>query len=204
VDKITVISSVAAPLIRANVDTDTIIRIERLTREPRDRLGSFALESLRLRADGSEDPACVLNQPPFREAQILLTGDNFGCGSSREGAVWALRGWGFRCVIAPSFGEIFYNNCFQNAMLPVRLEMNAIDQLAQNSEVEKVTVDLRAQTVSRGPLKFSFDIEPMRRDALLEGLDDISRTLRSTAQIEAWQSSNRQTSPWIWDPLDRP
>jgi 3-isopropylmalate/(R)-2-methylmalate dehydratase small subunit len=201
-DKVSVITGVAAPLLRANVDTDTIIRIERLTHEPREQLGRFALETLRLRHDGSEDPACMLNQPPFRDAPILLAGQNFGCGSSREGAVWALMAMGTRCVIAPSFGEIFYNNCFQNGMLPVRLSADAIATLAEAAASREVTVDLSAQAVSAGEARFHFDIEPMRRDALLEGLDDISRTLARLPRIEAWQRSDQLSRPWIWSVLD--
>src|SRR5919205_1213678 len=111
----------AAPLLRANVDTDLIIRIERLVGTRREELGPFAFEALRRRADGSEDPDFVLNRPEYRGAPILLAGPNFGCGSSREGAVWALMGAGIRCVIAPSFGDIFFSNCFQNGLLPVVL-----------------------------------------------------------------------------------
>jgi len=143
----------------------------------------------------------VLNQPPFRDAPILLAGENFGCGSSREGAVWALMAMGVRCVIAPSFGEIFYNNCFQNGMLPVRLCADAIATLAKAASGE-VTVDLPAQTVSGGRSTVCFDIEPMRRDALLEGLDDIRRTLARLPRVEAWQRSDRLSRPWIWSVLD--
>ncbi|OZI71883.1 3-isopropylmalate dehydratase small subunit [Bordetella genomosp. 12] len=199
--KVTVIRSRAAPLLRSNVDTDTIIRIERLMHVPREELGRYALEALRLRDDGSEEPGCVLNQPPFREASILLTGDNFGCGSSREGAVWALMGCGLRCVIAPSFGEIFYNNCFQNGMLPVRLPADAIGQLAAQAGTQEVIVDLRAQTVSAGELCFRFEIEPMRREALLEGLDAVTDTLRRGERIAAWQQADRQARPWVWPPF---
>ncbi|BEU28436.1 3-isopropylmalate dehydratase small subunit [Paraburkholderia sp. 22B1P] len=201
-DKVNVITGVAAPLLRANVDTDTIIRIDRLTHESRNQLGRFALEALRLRPDGSEDPDCVLNQPPFRKASILLAGENFGCGSSREGAVWALMAMGVRCVIAPSFGEIFYNNCLQNGMLPVQLSAEAIGRLAQGAATQYVTVDLSAQTVSTVGAQFHFDIEPMRRDALLEGLDDISRTLALRARIDAWQRDDRLTRSWMWSALD--
>jgi 3-isopropylmalate/(R)-2-methylmalate dehydratase small subunit len=201
-DKVSVITGVAAPLLRTNIDTDTIIRIERLTQEPRDQLGRFALETLRLRHDGSENPDCVLNQPPFRDARILLAGENFGCGSSREGAVWALMAMGVRCVISPGFGEIFYNNCFPNGMLPVRLSAEAIATLAEGAASRDVTVDLPAQTVSAGEARFRFDIEPMRRDALLEGLDDISRTLVLRPRIEAWQRDDRLLRPWMWSVLD--
>ena len=120
-EKFTKVTGVAAPLMRQNVDTDLIIRIERLVSNTgRQGLGPYCFEQLRLRADGSENPDCVFNQAPFRDAPIILSADNFGCGSSREGAVWALAGMGVKAVIAPSFGDIFYNNCFQNGLLPVR------------------------------------------------------------------------------------
>lgn len=201
-DKVNVIESVAAPLLQANIDTDTIIRIERLTQQSRDQLGRFALEALRFREDGSENPQCVLNRPMYRGARILLAGDNFGCGSSREGAVWALMGFGVRCVIAPSFGEIFYNNCFQNGMLPVRLPQEAVKTLARNSETAPVCVDLPAQIVRQGDACFTFEIEPMRREALMEGLDDVSRTLERLERIQTWQVADRHKRPWVWSLSD--
>ncbi|MGV7240574.1 3-isopropylmalate dehydratase small subunit [Caballeronia sp. M23-90] len=192
-DKFTMLSGVAAPLLRSNIDTDTVIRIERLTQNARQDLGPYAFEALRFRPDGSEDPACVLNQAPFRGAPIVLAGENFGCGSSREGAVWALIAAGIRCVIAESFGDIFYNNCFQNGLLPVRLPANEIAMLGQ-----AVEVDLEKQMVSSGSHAFPFDIEPIRREALLEGLDEISRTMKSAAVITQWEENDRVQRPWIW------
>lgn len=196
----TEVTGAAVPLMRANVDTDVIIRIERLTAFQRDQLGPYALEALRLRADGSEDPACVLNQPAFRQAPVLLAGDNFGCGSSREGAVWALMGLGVRCVIAPSFGDIFFNNCFQNGMLPVRLPLARVEALAaQCAGGAPVTVDLRAQAISAPDGgSIAFDIDPLRREALLHGLDDIGLTLKDDALIRAWQNADRVRRPWAW------
>ncbi|KQR81524.1 3-isopropylmalate dehydratase [Burkholderia sp. Leaf177] len=192
-DKFTTLSGVAAPLLKSNVDTDTIIRIERLTQNARQDLGPYAFEALRFRPDGSEDPACVLNEPPFRDAPIVLAGENFGCGSSREGAVWALIAAGIRCVIAESFGDIFYNNCFQNGLLPIRLSASDIAALGQDVEV-----DLVKQTVHSGSLTFHFDIEPVRREALLDGLDEIARTMKSAADIARWEDNDRVQRPWIW------
>lgn len=193
-DKFTTLGGMAAPLLKSNIDTDTVIRIERLTQNARQDLGPYAFEALRFRPDGSEDPACVLNQDPFRGAPIVLAGENFGCGSSREGAVWALMAAGVRCVIAESFGDIFYNNCFQNGLLPVRL---APDDIAALGQV--VEVDLEKQMVRSGPHVLPFDIEPIRREALLEGLDEVSRTLKSAALIAEWEARDRVLRPWIWN-----
>jgi 3-isopropylmalate/(R)-2-methylmalate dehydratase small subunit len=198
----TKITGPAAPLPRDNIDTDVIIRIERLAGAPREELGRYALEALRYRKDGSEEPDFVLNRDAFRTAPILIVGKNFGCGSSREGAVWALLAAGLRCVIAESFGDIFYNNCFQNGMLPIALPAEIVEQLTQEGEnAAPFTVDLVARkiVVSSGR-EFSFEIDPQRRQALLEGLDDISRTLKSRSEIEAWQARDRQARPWIWLP----
>jgi 3-isopropylmalate/(R)-2-methylmalate dehydratase small subunit len=192
-NKFTTLSGVAVPLLKSNIDTDTIIRIERLTQNARHDLGPYAFEALRFRSDGSEDAACVLNQLQFRGAPIVLAGENFGCGSSREGAVWALIAAGVRCVIAESFGDIFYNNCFQNGMLPVRLPASDIAALGQFVEV-----DLEKQTVRSGSHTFSFDIEPVRREGLLDGLDEIARTMKSAANIAQWEENDRVQRPWIW------
>ncbi|SCX73054.1 3-isopropylmalate/(R)-2-methylmalate dehydratase small subunit [Variovorax sp. EL159] len=196
----TAVTGPAVPLMRANVDTDVIIRIERLTSFQRDQLGPFAFEALRLRPDGSEDPACVLNQPAFRQAPVLLAAENFGCGSSREGAVWALMGLGVRCVIAPSFGDIFFNNCFQNGVLPLRLPIAQVEALAaQCASGAAVTVDLQARTVTAPDGSVSaFEIDPLRREALLHGLDDIGLTLKDDALIREWQQADRVRRPWAW------
>ena len=139
----TVVSGAAPYLPRANIDTDVIIRIERLTSLPKEQLGPYAMEALRYRADGSDDPDFILNRLTFRGAPILLAGDNFGCGSSREGAVWALQGIGVRCVVAPSFGDIFYSNCFQNGVLPIRLPAPEVEALAAAcADGAPLTVDL--------------------------------------------------------------
>jgi 3-isopropylmalate/(R)-2-methylmalate dehydratase small subunit len=202
-EKVSKITGAAAPLMLANVDTDVIIRIERLMGVPKDQLGRHAFEALRYREDGSEEPLFVLNQPSFRGAPILLAGANFGCGSSREGAVSALWGMGTRCVIAESFGDIFRNNCFQNGLLPVQLPPAALDVLSREAMTGvSVTVDLVSQTVTapRGQV-FSFEIDSLRRDALLKGLDDIAQTMLRESDIAAWQRRDRERRPWIWEPV---
>jgi 3-isopropylmalate/(R)-2-methylmalate dehydratase small subunit len=190
----------AAALLRPNIDTDVIVRIERLTSVARDALGPCAFEALRFRADGSEDRDFILNLPSFREAPILLCGPNFGCGSSREGAVWALLARGIRCVIGESFGDIFFANCFQNGMLPLRLPGEVLARIAQlTADGSALTVDLVAQhIVLPGGDTVAFEVDPMRREALLEGLDDITRTLNQVNTIEAWQARDRQARPWVW------
>ena len=196
----TAVTGSAAPLMRANIDTDVIVRIERLTAFQRDQLGPYAFEALRFRPDGSEDPSCVLNQRAFRNAPVLLAGENFGCGSSREGAVWALMGLGIRCVIAPSFGDIFFNNCFQNGVLPVRWPIAQVEALAtQCSGGAPVTVDLHARTITAPDGHVSpFDVDPLRREALLHGLDDIGLTLKDDVLILKWQQADRMSRPWAW------
>jgi 3-isopropylmalate/(R)-2-methylmalate dehydratase small subunit len=195
------ISGPAAPLLLSNVDTDVIIRIEPLMKEPRESLGRFAFEPLRYRSDGSEDPECVLNQPAFRGAPILLAGANFGCGSSREGAVWALMGLGIRCVIAPSFGDIFYSNCFQNGVLPIVLDEHSIEELATAARTgTAMAIDLVHQQLSIGDsAPIPFQIDDLRRASLLEGLDAIGLTLRDMPVIAAWQDADRLRRPWVWE-----
>jgi 3-isopropylmalate/(R)-2-methylmalate dehydratase small subunit len=196
----TTLQGPAAALLQPNIDTDVIIRIERLASLERDALGAYALEALRYRADGSEDPDFVLNRAPFRDAPILITGPNFGCGSSREGAVWALLARGIRCVIGESFGDIFFANCFQNGVLALRQPSETVARIAMLAAGgAPLTVDLVSQrlVLSTGE-KISFEVDPMRRDALLEGLDDIGQTLKRGEAIAAWQQHDRQTRPWVW------
>jgi 3-isopropylmalate/(R)-2-methylmalate dehydratase small subunit len=199
----TTVSGTAAPLMRDNINTDVIIRVERLTGTTRAEMAPWAFEALRYRPDGSENPDFVLNQPPFRGAPILIAGANFGCGSSREGAVWSMMGSGLRCVIAPSFGDIFFNNCFQNGMLPVRLPADDVRRLADACAGgnARVTVDLRRQVVvfPHGE-EVGFEIEAVRRDALLEGLDEIGQTLKLSDAIAAFQRQDRAARPWVWQP----
>ena len=203
----TTVCGPAVPLLQANIDTDVIIRIERLTSLRRDQLGPYALEALRRRDDSSEDPDSIFNQARFRDAPILLAGSNFGCGSSREPAVWALMEMGLRCVVAPSFGDIFFSNCFQNGMLPVRLPAEQVEALAsQCANGAPLLVDLSASilTAPDGTV-LPFAIDPLRREALLNGLDDIAMTMKDDAVIRAWQRKDRERRPWAWPTsLDEP
>lgn len=198
-EKFTIHEGVAAPLLHPDLNTDVIVRIERLVSESRDRLGEFLFESLRFRDDGEPDPDFVLNREGHREATILIAGANFGCGSSREGAVWALANFGIRCVIAPSFGEIFYNNCFQNGVLPIVLPEDDVLALAKEAAVPaRFTVDLeRQRIVTPGGREHDFQVAPARREALLEGLDSIGMTLKRKAVIDAYRDRDRIERPWI-------
>jgi 3-isopropylmalate/(R)-2-methylmalate dehydratase small subunit len=194
------VSGPAIPLMLPNVDTDVIIRIDRLTAAQPGGLGPYAFEALRYRPGGEPDPDCVLNAPAFKDAPILLAGPNFGCGSSREPAVRALMAMGVRCVIAESFGDIFYANSFQNGLLPVRLAADEVKALAAEcAGGGAAAIDLgRQQVIAPSGRVFAFDIDPLRRSALLEGLDDIGLTLKSAAAVEAWQARDRQARPWVW------
>lgn len=196
----TVVSGPAPYIARPNLDTDIIIRIERLTALAKGDLGPYAFEALRTLADGTPAPDFVLNQPRFLGAPILLAAENFGCGSSREAAVWALQAIGIRCVIAPSFGDIFAGNCFQNGVLPIRLPAMQIDALADAaSQGAPVVVDLIDCTItSPTGQRLTFAVDPMRRECLLEGLDDIGLTLKDDGLVRAWQEQDRQRRPWIW------
>jgi 3-isopropylmalate/(R)-2-methylmalate dehydratase small subunit len=202
-DKFTRLEGVAMPLMRQNVDTDVVIRIERLVSLPKEELGPYCFESIRYLADGSENPDFVGNQPPYRGAPIVLAAANFGCGSSREGAVWALMGMGVKAVIAPSYGDIFFNNCFQNGLLPVPLPLADVELLAEETRASpgnaRVTIDLERQVVvSPRGREIRFEIDPKRRKAMLDGLDDIGITLTYGDQIAAWQAKDHAERPWVW------
>lgn len=200
---VTTITGPAAPLLRDNIDTDLIIRIERISQLVRGQLGPYLLETLRYRGDGpasGEREDFILNRDEFRHARTLLGGKNFGCGSSREMAVWALEEAGIRCVIAPSFGDIFYNNCLQNGLLPVRLDANDIERLATiagdgtNIEVDLRTLEIR--TPSLDPITFEFDAA--QQQALLEGLDEIDQTRRLSAEIARFRLADRKARGWAY------
>jgi 3-isopropylmalate/(R)-2-methylmalate dehydratase small subunit len=206
--KFTTLRAIAAPILGENIDTDVIIPISRIVgNSSRGTLGAWCFSALRYRADGSENPAFVLNREPYRGAQILLTGVNFGCGSSREAAVWSLFEFGIRCVIGSSFGDIFFNNCFQNALLPVVLDREAVESLAAEVEASQgkatVAVDLvdMAVTAPSGR-RYGFLVEKRRREALLEGLDEIGMSLRHAADIAAFQAQDREQRPWIYAALE--
>jgi len=194
-DPFTLHTGIAAPLLRANIDTDLIIPKQFLKTLVRSGLGRHLFHEIRFDADGRECPEFVLNQAAYRTASILLAGPNFGCGSSREHAPWALKDFGIRAILAPSFADIFFNNCFANGLLPVALSMEAIETLARMSG--ELTVDLPAQEVRGGGQTFSFDLEPARKTVLLEGLDDIKRTLAHAEDIAAFEARRRQETPWL-------
>ncbi len=195
-------------MLRANVDTDVIIPIQRLVGTGRSGLGPYAFERQRYAKDGSENPDFVLNRPQYRDSPILLAGPNFGCGSSREGAVWALMGMGLRAVLAPSFGDIFFANCFQNGLLPVVLPEEAIQRIADETEAAQgarhTVVDLARQiVVTPEGAEIPFTVDARKRDALLEGLDDIALTLKHKDAILAWQSADRAARGWAWESVER-
>jgi 3-isopropylmalate/(R)-2-methylmalate dehydratase small subunit len=195
------VEGVAAPLLLANIDTDVIIRIERVARLPRGELAPFALETLRFRENGDEDPGFILNQEPFRHAVILVAGENFGCGSSRENAVWALADLGIRVVIAPSFGDIFFSNCFQNGVLPIRLPAGQVARIAASLSAAspQLRVELEAQrVVLNDGQSLAFEVEPYRKAMLLHGQDEIGLTLARLAQIEAAEAGDRRKRPWLY------
>lgn len=197
------LSAIAAPIMRSNIDTDVIIRIERLVgTSVRGTLGKWAFGSLRYLPDGSENPEFILNREPYRRAEILVTGPNFGCGSSREGAVWSLQEMGIRAIIGSSFGDIFFANCFQNGILPIVIDKAIVDGLA--AEVEhsqgagRISVDLKQQTItSPSGKQHRFEIDPRRRQGLLQGLDEVALTLQRDGEVRAFQAADRIERPWI-------
>ena len=199
--KFTTLTGVAAPLPIINVDTDKIIPKQLLKSVERTGLGKALFEELRYRDDGSENPDFVLNQPAYRQAKILVAGENFGCGSSREHAPWALMDFGIRCVIAASFADIFYNNSFKNGMLLITLPQQMVNELmddAKKGANARLSVDLASQTITRpdgGTVKF--DIDPFLKDCLLNGLDDIGLTLKKESKITAYESRQRLAQPWL-------
>ncbi len=196
----TICEGYAAPIMRNNIDTDLIIRIERIAKLKRGELGPWAFEAIRYLADGAEDPSFVLNQAPFRKAQILISGANFGCGSSREMAVWSIEEFGIRCIIAQSYGDIFFGNCLQNGVLPITLERNQIDALAKvAASGATVKVDLHTctiSTVATGAIPFAFP--ETQREALLTGLDEVNQTLKIVSQIDRFQQQDRRARPWAY------
>ncbi len=199
------VSGQAIALLLDDVNTDVIIRTLRLSTVERDALGPYAFESLRFTPDGRPDTNCVLNDPRLAGAPVLLAGSNFGSGSSREGAVWALQQRGLRCVIAVSFGEIFRQNCFQNGLLPVTLPRAAVECLAERARrAEPFTVDLQSSRIRAGAdIELGFTVDPAKRLALLAGLDDVASTQQRAAAIARWQEEDRQRRPWIWSPAGR-
>jgi 3-isopropylmalate/(R)-2-methylmalate dehydratase small subunit len=198
------LTAIAAPIMRANIDTDVIIRIERLVgNSVRGTLGRWAFGSLRYLADGSENPDFILNREPYRKAEILITGPNFGCGSSREGAVWSLQEMGIRALIGSGFGDIFFANCFQNGILPIVVDEEIVGALATEVEATqgagRISIDLYSQTItSPSGKQHTFEIDPRRREGLLQGLDEVALTLLRDDEIRAFQAADRAARPWIY------
>ena len=200
-EKFTTLTGVAAPLPIINIDTDMIIPKQYLKTIKRTGLGSALFAEMRFDEEGNEKPEFVLNQPGYRKAQIVIAGDNFGCGSSREHAPWALLDFGIKCVISTSFADIFYNNCFKNGILPVVVTPEQLDMLlddASRGSNATLTVDLESQTIS-GPDggTIHFDIDPARKQVLLEGHDDIAMTLQKDTSISGFEGKMAETRPWI-------
>jgi 3-isopropylmalate/(R)-2-methylmalate dehydratase small subunit len=199
-DKFTTLTAIAAPLPVANVDTDKIIPARYLKTIKRTGLGVHLFDTLRYDAEGHERPDFVLNQEPYRRAEILIAHENFGCGSSREHAPWALLDFGIRCVIAPDFADIFHNNTFKNGILPIRLPRAVCDQLMADAglgENARLTIDLERQVVVRpNGEEIRFEIDPFRKHLLLNGLDDIGQTLQHAPAIDGYEARQRQEKSW--------
>ena len=200
-DKFTTLTGVAAPLDIMNVDTDMIIPKQYLKTIARTGLGSGLFSEMRFNQDGSENPDFVLNKPAYRNAKIIVAGENFGCGSSREHAPWALLDYGIRCVISTSFADIFYNYCFQNGVLPAKVKQEDLDKLmddASRGANATMTVDLEAQEI-RGPDGgiVKFEIDAFRKHCMLNGLDDIGLTMQKDDKIGSFESQTNAVRPWI-------
>lgn len=200
-EKFTHLTGVAAPMPLVNIDTDMIIPKQFLKTIHRSGLGKNLFYEMRFDESGAENPDFVLNQPAWRDAEILVAGDNFGCGSSREHAPWALLDFGIRCVIATSFADIFYNNCFKNGILPVVLPQEAVDALMDDAEKgsnARISIDLESQTVTGADgTEYHFDIDPHRKHCLLNGLDDIGQTLENVTAIDSYETRMAQSQPWV-------
>ncbi len=199
-EKFTVLNGVAAPLPLRNIDTDMIIPKQFLKTIARTGLGKNLFDEMRYTLDGKEIPEFVLNQPAYRKAEILVAGENFGCGSSREHAPWALLDFGIRCVISTSFADIFYNNCFKNGILPIVMPQEVVDTLmadARKGANARQTIDLEAQTVTTSDGQvFPFEVDSHRKHCLLNGLDDIGLTLEKATAIDSFEKKNATLHPW--------
>jgi 3-isopropylmalate/(R)-2-methylmalate dehydratase small subunit len=200
-DKFTTLTGIAAPMPLVNIDTDMIIPKQFLKTIKRSGLGKNLFDEMRFTPDGEEIPDFVLNQPAYRNAEILIAGDNFGCGSSREHAPWALLDFGIRCVISTSFADIFYNNCFKNGILPIVLPPEVVDILMQDARKganARMTIDLENQTVTTSDgQRFAFEVDAFRKHCLLNGLDDIGLTLEKVSAIDSFEKAAAQTRPWV-------
>ena len=200
-EKFTTLTSVAAPLPIVNIDTDMIIPKQYLKTIKRTGLGTALFSEMRYNEDGTENEDFVLNKDAYKGAEILIAGDNFGCGSSREHAPWALLDFGIRCVISTSFADIFYNNCFKNGILPIALPQEAVDVLMKDAEKgsnARMTVDLESQTVTTSDGEvFSFEVDSFKKHCLMEGLDDIGLTMAKAGAIDTFEAQASQARPWV-------
>ncbi|RMA42594.1 3-isopropylmalate dehydratase small subunit [Rhodophyticola porphyridii] len=200
-EKFTKLTGIAAPMPLINIDTDMIIPKQFLKTIKRSGLGVNLFDEMRYDDDGNEIPDFVLNKPAYRDAQILVAGDNFGCGSSREHAPWALLDFGIRCVIAPSFADIFFNNCFKNGILPIALPQEQVDVLMKDAEKgsnARMIVDLEAQTVTSSDGEvFAFEVDAHKKHCLLDGLDDIGLTMEKSDAIASFEQRVRAERPWV-------
>ena len=198
-EKFELLKGIAAPLAMINVDTDMIIPKQFLKTIKRSGLGKNLFHELRYDMQGNVKNDFVLNWDPYKQASILIAGDNFGCGSSREHAPWSLLDFGFKCIIAPSFADIFYNNCFKNGILPIRLDQKIVDVLMdQANQKNQLTINLEDQLIILDDGNtFEFQIDPFRKKCLLEGLDDIGLTLQKKEKIDQYEASLKNTHPWI-------
>ena len=198
-EKFELLKGIAAPLEMINVDTDMIIPKQFLKTIKRSGLGKNLFHELRYDIQGNIKNDFVLNWDPYKQASILVAGDNFGCGSSREHAPWSLLDYGFKCIIAPSFADIFYNNCFKNGILPIRLDQKTVDVLMdQANQKKQLTINLKDQLiVLEDGNTIEFQIDPFRKKCLLEGLDDIGLTLQKKEKIDQYEASLKNTHPWI-------
>ena len=199
--KFTTLTGVAAPFPLVNVDTDMMVPGRFLKAVDREGVGKKLFYGMRYKEDGSEKPDFVLNKPAYRNAKILITGENFGCGSSREHAPWALEDFGIRSVIGPSFADIFFSNCFKNSILPIVLPKETVDELMTDAEDESgatLTIDLERQEITRSNgEKIAFEVDSFRKHCLLNGLDDIGLTLSKADKIEAFEKKRTQATPWL-------
>ena len=198
-EKFELLKGIAAPLPMINVDTDMIIPKQFLKTIKRSGLGKNLFHELRYDMQGNIKNDFVLNWDPYKQASILVAGDNFGCGSSREHAPWSLLDFGFKCIIAPSFADIFYNNCFKNGILPIRLDQKTVDVLMDQANQKKhLTINLKDQLITlEDGNTIEFQIDPFRKKCLLEGLDDIGLTLQKKEKIDQYEASLKNTHPWI-------
>jgi len=200
-EKFTTLTGVAAPMPLINVDTDMIIPKQFLKTIKRSGLGKNLFDEMRFDDDGNERPDFVLNKPQYRDAEILVAGENFGCGSSREHAPWAIKDFGIRCVIAPSFADIFFNNCFKNGILPIALPQDKVDILMKDAEKgsnARMIVDLENQTVTTSDGEtIAFEVDQFKKHCLLEGLDDIGLTLEKASAIDSFEAQAATSRPWI-------